>query len=238
MSATQMKFERCEKKYILSVPAYKQLAELLVPQMEIDRYGLCTVSSLYYDTDDYRIIRASAERPVYKEKLRLRAYGTPARDSTVYLELKKKLEGVVYKRRIALPLREAALYLDHGVDPGQDSQIFREIDWFVRRYRPRAKVLLGGDRLALYGKDDPELRITFDFKLRWRDYNLDLAQGSLGQNLLPPDQCLMEIKARQAIPIWLARLLSERELYPCSFSKYGICYKNHILSKGEIRHAG
>ena len=229
MNETKFTFKRTEKKYLLTAEQYEALWERMSPYLEPDDYPLSTVCSIYYDTDDYSLIRHSIEGPVYKEKLRLRSYNVPGQEDPVFVELKKKYKGVVYKRRVQLPEREAAAWLNEGRRPAQDGQMLREIDWFLHSVRPRAKVYLACDRLAWRAKEDPELRITFDESIRWREDRLRMDQGGDGEELLPQGHVLMEIKLPEAAPLWLAHLLSELEVYPTSFSKYGTCYKNYLL---------
>lgn len=238
MTEFQAVFERHEKKYLLTKQQYHTASDFLKQYMEADEHGLHTVCSLYFDTDLFDIIRASNEKPTYKEKLRLRSYGTPGADDTVFLELKKKLEGVVYKRRVPIKLQEAERYLRAGIRPEQGGQIFDEIDWFVRRYRPEARAMLCCDRLALFGKENLAFRVTFDFHIRWRDKDLRLSGGSHGESLIPPHMCLMEVKTGGAIPLWLGRFLSENGIYPTSFSKYGVCYKENLIGQGGASHVG
>ena len=223
-----MVFERHEKKYRLDEDTYQALRARLEEYMQPDQYGRHTISSLYFDTEDFLLIRRSLSRPKYKEKLRLRSYGIPGPDSVVYLELKKKLDGVTYKRRIALPYDQAQGYLFRGERPEKESQILREIDWFRDFYKPRPRVLLFYERIALYGKEDPALRITFDTDIRWRMDKLDPALGDEGRPLLLPGEHLMEIKVAGALPLWLARMLSEMHIYPTSFSKYGNVYREYL----------
>ncbi|MFV0413293.1 MAG: polyphosphate polymerase domain-containing protein [Oscillospiraceae bacterium] len=221
-------FERHEGKYLLTGNQYKVLFERLQEYMLPDEYGLHTISSVYYDTDEFDIIRHSLEKPSYKEKLRLRSYGTPGEADTVFLELKKKCGGITYKRRVPLPLREAERYMQLGEFPHETGQIFYEINWMVNRYNPAAKVVLSYDRLALYGREDSELRITFDANIRWRNDNLSLSEGSYGRLLIGEGERLMEIKTLKTLPYWLSALLSELKIYPVSFSKYGRVYQTHL----------
>ncbi len=218
-----------EKKYLLSGEQYEKLFAALKDHIEPDIYFRSTVCSLYYDTDDFALIRHSIEAPVYKEKLRLRSYGVPGGDDTVFIELKKKFKGMVYKRRLAMSAGAAAAYLAGEAPPPEDSQMTKEIDWFLRQNRVRPKALIACDRTAWVAKDDHELRITFDENLRWREKDLDLTLGSAGEPLTEPGCVLMEIKIPGTAPLWLAHLLSELSLFPTSFSKYGTCYKNHLL---------
>ena len=231
-------FERHEKKYLLSSAQYAALSRALEETMRQDAYGLHTIGSIYYDTDSFDVIRHSLDKPDYKEKLRLRTYGIPRPDDTVFIELKKKLNGVTYKRRIPLTLREATYYLNLGVKPSETGQIFGEIDWFVQQVRPLPKVMLWYDRIALFGSDDPELRVTFDARIRWRDSDLNLSHGDYGQMLIGEGQRLMEIKTLKALPCWLSGLLASLEIYPVSFSKYGRVYQDMLLTGEGMRHAG
>ncbi len=220
----QTVFERTEKKYIITVKQRRQLLEKIREYVKADEYGESTVCSLYFDTDDYRLIRSSLEKPVYKEKLRLRSYFTPKQDSNVFLELKKKYNGVVYKRRRTLDYTTAMDYINNGKLP-DDSQIMKEIDWAMRFYSGlKPKMFIAYDRTAFYSKTDFNLRITFDKNVRFRTDNLELSKGSFGERILSPEMCIMEIKALKAMPLWLTKALNELGIYPGSFSKYGTAY--------------
>lgn len=205
--------------------------EKLAGYMNVDQYGLHTISNIYYDTDNYELIRTSIERPIYKEKLRLRAYGTPGEEDFVFLEIKKKFKGIVYKRRVQLKLREARYYLQEGEQPENSGQILREIDWVWNKYHLVPKVLIAYDRLALFGKEDENLRITFDQNIRFRESVLDLSKGPWGYPLLDPERFLMEIKIPDAMPLWLSKLLNEQRIFPASYSKYGQCYKEYLIDR-------
>ena len=227
-------FKRYEKKYLLNGEQYSAICERLKGKAETDSYGLTTVCNIYYDTEDFYLIRESLEKPDYKEKFRVRSYGVPDENSTVFLEIKKKYDGVVYKRRISLPYKEAADYLERGIPPENRSQIFREIDWLLNFYKAKPKVYIAYDRIAMQGTQEKELRITFDSNIRSRFEDLKLSLGDCGRLLLPKDCYLMEIKAPGAMPIWLARTLSELKIMPVSFSKYGNVYKRKITGLSPV----
>ena len=227
--AIQLSFARIEKKYFLTPEQYKRFQEKLSAFVKPDAYPTYTLCNLYYDTDDYRLIRASLEKPVYKEKLRVRSYGVPAQDAKVFVELKKKYDGIVYKRRITAAPFFADSLLKGFRTAEQKDQITREIEYFQRFYRTQPKVFIAYDREAYQGLDDPELRITFDTNMRYRLDNLTLQAGDFGEPILDTDEILMEIKMPDACPLWLSRLLDECQIYPTSFSKYGACYREHIL---------
>lgn len=227
--AIQCCFERYEKKYCLTLSQQRFLLERMTPYMKKDAYGEYTICNIYYDTDDYRLIRASLEKPVYKEKLRVRSYGVPTDGGRVFVEIKKKYDGVVYKRRITASPADAAAFLRTGKSTQPLGQIGREIAWFQHTYHAGPKVFLAYDRAAFSGADDPAVRITFDTDIRWRTTALDLRRGDSGAPLLPPEQVLMELKLPGACPLWLSRALTDINARQTSFSKYGACYKTYIL---------
>ncbi|MBQ9765784.1 MAG: polyphosphate polymerase domain-containing protein [Lachnospiraceae bacterium] len=231
----QTVFKRYEKKYMLTEVQYKQLLDVIDEHMKVDEYGKHTICNIYFDTDDYRLIRTSIEKPLYKEKLRLRSYGIPGLDSKVFLEIKKKFDGVVYKRRITFPLSTAYSYIDGNTDISvKNEQIRREIDYFMDYYHPTPKMYIAYDRIAYFCEDDKDFRITFDSNIRFRKDELLLERGDHGEKLLADDMHLMELKIAGAIPLWLVSALSEYKIYPTSFSKYGTIYKK-LLTKGEIK---
>ncbi len=222
-------FRRYEKKYLLTQEQYKAVLAGMASYMKADVYPHYSISNIYYDTGGYDLIRDSLEKPVYKEKLRMRSYGVPGWETPVFVEIKKKFEGVVYKRRITMRMQDAARYLG-GVQKGDGSQISREIDYFMQLYRPQPRAFIAYDREAYAAADGGELRITFDTALRARSNDLDLRAGDHGVLLLGEDYYLMEIKIPGSVPLWLARLLSENGIFSTSFSKYGAYYKQFILS--------
>ncbi|MBQ9120015.1 MAG: polyphosphate polymerase domain-containing protein [Lachnospiraceae bacterium] len=224
-------FKRVEKKYLLNREQYDALLQVMEAHMQIDEYGLSKICNVYFDTENDELIRTSIEKPPYKEKLRLRSYGVPKPDGKVYLEIKKKYDSIVYKRRIALKLSEAEDYLLRGIRPQKDSQILREIDYFINFYHPIPKLYLAYDRTAYYGKEDADFRMTFDSGIRSRREDLSLGSGDHGTQLRDDDYHLLEIKAVGAYPLWLAKALSELQIFPTSFSKYGSVYKQEVLAK-------
>lgn len=233
--AIQTTFARIEKKYVVTDKQYRAMCTALSGYVEPDKFGAYTICNIYYDTSDYALIRASLDKPVYKEKLRLRSYGVPNDSSRVFVELKKKFDGVVYKRRITMPLMQARNYLSRTMQPAQDTQIRREIDWFLQFYQPQPTVFLAYDRVAYTCPAQPELRLTFDSKLRWRENALDLAAGDYGEFLTPPGTRILEIKIPGAMPLWLSAILDKLEIYPASFSKYGTYYKQQVLGNRQAK---
>ncbi|MCQ2427069.1 MAG: polyphosphate polymerase domain-containing protein [Clostridia bacterium] len=219
-------FERIEKKYRLSEEKTEQLLLKIGQRLIPDEHGKSLVCNAYLDTADYRMIRASIDAVDYKEKLRIRSYGVPGANSTVFLELKKKYSGVVYKRREAMRLSEAMILIKTGIRPFE-SQIISELDAALSRNgRPLPAALIYYEREAYYAADDPSLRITFD-----RD--IVCLFGSPGfddvrpkSKVLPSGSVLMEIKVGGAMPLWLTHALSDLSVYPSTFSKYGTAFIN------------
>lgn len=223
-------FKRYEKKYILDERQYQAVLRATQKFTVPDKYGQSEVCSIYYDTPDRRLIRASQEKPVYKEKLRLRSYGVPKDSSDCFLELKKKYKGVVYKRRIVAPYSDGVAYME-GNGELESSQIKNEIEYFKKYYgvlSPSVDIFYS--RLAFYDAADPNVRLTFDSDILYRDYELDLKNGIYGERVLPEGLYLMELKTAGAMPLWTAEMLTRLKIYPSSFSKYGTAYKN-ILNK-------
>ena len=227
MSEIQCSFQRIEKKYLLTYSQYRAMKRGMAPYVRPDAFSNYAICNVYFDTEDYQLIRTSLEKPVYKEKLRVRSYGVPGNRDKVFVELKKKYDGVVYKRRITLEAQEAAAYLA-GARLRNESQISREIDWFMKSYQPVPKAFIGYDREAYAGRENPELRVTFDTNLRGRGADVDLRAGDYGQLILPEETVLLELKIPGSAPMWLARLLSENEIFSTSFSKYGTWYKQQM----------
>lgn len=230
MTAYQDVFKRYENKYLISPQQFDQIKRLIEPYMEADTYGTHTIGNLYYDTENFELIRHSIDKPVYKEKLRLRCYGIPKSGDLVFVEIKKKYKGIVYKRRVQMALLEATDYLNHQHCRGMSNQILKEIDWFMTLYHLSPKVFIGYERTAYFGREDQALRITFDQNIRFREAELDLSKGSYGSPLIENDLLIMEIKIPDVLPLWLSQMLTQLAIYPSSFSKYGSCYKNYLLA--------
>lgn len=233
MAGIQTVFERTEKKYVISEEQYKSILSAMQQKTEKDQYGEYTICNIYYDTENYELVRHSIEKPVFKEKLRMRSYGTPQPDSPVFLEIKRKFNGTVYKRRITLPYEEMMRFVETGEYPYPDNQVQKEIDFFIKSYSPKPKVYLAYDREAYVGTDDAALRITFDSNIRSRESELSLSAGDYGTVLLDKSRKVMEIKTDSAFPVWLCSALNENNIFPASFSKYGSVYVSKLLSVKE-----
>ncbi len=225
----QETYKRYEKKYILTQEQYRHLMLVLGGIFQPDVYGCHRICNVYFDTPDYRLIRASIEKPLYKEKLRLRSYGeTIGLDTKVYVELKKKFESVVYKRRMEMRFEDARKYLYYGIAPKEQGQIFSELDYTIRRYGLRAMAYIAYEREARICQMDPEIRATFDWDIIGRSGELDLQVEPYGKPILEEEKILMELKLPGVMPVWLSRILGELAIYPASYSKYGMYYTRYV----------
>ena len=219
-------FERRELKYRITDAQRAALEAAFGTQMIPDEHGESTICNIYYDTADYRLIRASLEKPAYKEKLRLRSYGVTEPGGEVFLELKKKYKGIVYKRRITPPEDAAGEFIAGRAPLGEHGQIGREIEYFTVFYAPLLPAVhLSYERSAWFSREDRDLRITFDKSIRFRQEDVSLTLPAGGRRILPEGESLMEIKAAAALPLWLVSELDTLGIYQSTFSKYGEAYK-------------
>lgn len=227
-------FQRHEIKFLVTGEQRARMEEAFASRMMPDSHGESTICNVYYDTPDFRLIRTSLEKPVYKEKLRLRSYGPAAPEDMVFLELKKKYNDIVYKRRISIPCAAAENFFAGRSPLPECGQIGREIGYFHHFYRSlRPTVYLCYDRTAYFSRESTDLRVTFDRNICWRQEAIRLTAPVGGRQILSPDFSLMEIKAAAAVPLWLVSLLSKNCIRQTSFSKYGEAYKTILARSGR-----
>ena len=235
----QAVFKRYEIKYMVTAAQKERILKAMEPYMEADRFGRSTVRNLYFDTDDFVLARHSIAKPDYKEKLRIRSYAKADAGSTVFVELKRKFDGVVYKRRIGLPEADAMKWMagvrNETIEAELDKespQVAAEIEYFAGLYKGLKPVIyLSYDREAYRMREGAavsdggsEFRVTFDSNIFCRETELTLASEAYGTPILEDGMFLMELKCPGAIPLWLTKVLSEEHIYKTSFSKYGRAY--------------
>lgn len=233
MQQAKLLFQRYEKKYLLTEAQYTRVVEAIREKMIPDAHARYSIKNIYFDTEDYDLIRTSVDGADYKEKLRLRAYGTWDRNTNnrVFLEIKKKYDGIVYKRRIGMAFPDAMFYVFSGERPeGLNDLEASEFDFFLKRHRIVNRTFLTYDREAYAASDGSELRITFDTNIRYQTsgFYFDEKQAS---EQVPVMGVLMEIKNPMSMPLWVAQMLSKYQIRPYSFSKYGAVYRNSILKE-------
>ncbi|MBE5926650.1 MAG: polyphosphate polymerase domain-containing protein [Lachnospiraceae bacterium] len=230
-------FNRYEKKYMIDDDTYQMLQKKLSSYMRGDKHHedeeFYTICNVYFDTKDNELIRRSIDKPIYKEKLRLRSYGVPDINQEVFLEIKKKYKKIVNKRRTSIVLKDAYEFIRTGVIPDgnekQNMQVLKEIQYFIKVYGElEPAVYIAYDRKALFGIEEPNLRITFDKNIRTRRYDIELEKGDAGREISPEGKWLMEIKSHKAMPLWLSDILNMNNILPNSFSKYGTEYRDMV----------
>lgn len=231
----QTTFKRYEIKYLLTQKQKEIILQAMEPYMKLDDYGRTTIRNIYFDTDTFRLIRRSLEKPTYKEKLRIRSYQRTASEDPVFVELKKKYKSVVYKRRLTLPEAQVISSFEQGLPLPVHSQIANEIEYFRTYYDDlHPTVFLSYEREAFYSLDGGDFRVTFDENILYRQQDLSLSSDIYGIPVIDPDQTLMEIKTSGGLPLWMSHELNRLGLYQTSFSKYGRAYQ-HIYTKSKMK---
>lgn len=233
-------FNRQEIKYLLSDDDKNALLDIIGNYMDSDPFNKdgkpYSICNIYLDTPSDELIIKSLEKPAFKEKIRLRSYGTAKLTDTVYLESKKKFDSVVNKRRTAFILQDAYDYFEKRIIPDfakQNKQVMKEIDYIMHFYDLAPRVFISYDRLAFFEKGNSDFRLTIDKNIQTRRTDLRLDIPASGNQLLPEGKWLMEAKAFKAFPLWFVKFLSSRKIYSTSFSKYGAEYKNYIETKNK-----
>ena len=228
-------FKRREMKFLLDEERYEKIRQAVSEFMTEDEFGLHTIMNIYLDNRNNDLIRSSLGKPIYKEKVRLRCYGTKAEDdSEAFLEIKKKYRGLTYKRRFEGKYKELHDYITDGIKPETRGQVFEELDYLIGRMSLKPKIVMCYDREAFYGNDDREFRVTFDGAIRYRRNDLDLRSGDSGAYMMTQPFRVMEVKSVGAIPMQLVRVLSEMKVYHGSFSKYGSIYSSEVRQKFNV----
>ncbi len=227
-------FKRREMKFLLTEDQYKVISQGIAPYMTEDEFGLHTILNIYFDNLNDDLVRYSLGKPAFKQKLRLRAYGSAAGDDDeAFLEIKKKYRGITYKRRLEMSYKELFDYAVNGILPEKRGQVFEEIDYLRNHMNLLPRIVICYDREAFFGNDDKEFRVTFDSNIRSRTNDLDLRSGDYGERLANAPYRIMEVKSAGAIPRWLVDILSENRIYHGSFSKYGTIYQNRLKAASD-----
>lgn len=229
----QQVFRRTETKYIITEKEYRALMDLIEPYLMKDRYFKGTNCSIYYDDGSRYLAIHSLEKPLYKEKIRLRSYGVPTLNDTVFLEIKKKYKGIGSKRRIPVKLSDFYQYEKTGKLNADNAYIKQELDECFNRYSLKPAMFLAYDRTAFCDKENPTFRVTFDRNVRSRLTDLRLEKGDQGKKFFENGEIVMEVKALDKYPFYFVRALSKLKIYPASFSKYGrvtekVIYHNNL----------
>ena len=223
-------FKRYEAKYKIKQIKQKAFLAAISEYIEPAKFRKYMVQNLYYDTEDWEVIRQSIEKPLYKEKMRLRYYGNKpynkrtGEDTSLFLEMKKKYMGEVYKRRIEIPVEKLYGKDIRDVVADEPSQISQELAFYLQTNPVSEKLYISYQREAYTGVKEKDLRITFDTEVQYRLEELSFQSTLKGRSPLSPETVILEIKTQEGIPLWLTNALSEYKIFPVTFSKCGICY--------------
>ena len=213
---------------------YEEIKRTIQDYMIEDEHGKSTVCNIYFDSSFYELISHSITKPFFKEKIRLRSYNIPDATTPVFLEIKRKCDDIVSKRRIQMSFENFENYMRNrnSIDI-QNLQIKAELDYYFDRYNLRPTMYISYEREAFYQKDNMDFRITFDSSVIAREYDLNIASQNYGASILERDKYIMEVKTLGAMPLWLVKKLSQLQIMPCGFSKYGEAYTQLILKAND-----
>ncbi|MGM9857711.1 MAG: polyphosphate polymerase domain-containing protein [Bacilli bacterium] len=237
-------FKRREKKFLITQEQYEALLPTILEHMNYDKFCIggnrYLIRNIYLDTDTNTLIRISTSKPKFKEKIRIRKYGTwnDGRDE-YFLEIKRKINKIVTKRRIKLTYAQLNDFLNNNIKPEKhkalNKQIVNELEYFLSLYKVKNKAFLYYERLAFFDKEDPNFRVSFDTNIRSRRNSFDFDDSSYEKELINDNQLLMEVKINNAFPLWFTKELSRLKIYSGSFSKYGTDFKQSV-KKGEFTY--
>lgn len=236
----QVNFQRVEEKYMVTKKQKDELLKRMSDYIEKDKYFISNIYNIYFDTENSDIIAYSISKPAFKDKFRIRSYGLPKLEDDIFLEIKVKYKGVVGKRRTTMKLKDFYKMIDTNnfEDNNKElsnDQILNEFKYYYKYYKLRPAIFVAYDRESYKGIQDEGLRITFDKNLRSRRENLKLENDEKNLKFFKEEKYLVEIKTLNSLPLWLTRILSDLDIMPISFSKYGKIYESEIynLRKGE-----
>ena len=242
------RFNRFELKYLIGGKVrdalLPDLLPYVVPDPEGGESGTYKVTSLYYDTDDLYFFRSKIEGIRFRRKVRIRQYGdfSAAPDALTMLEIKQRIGRTTQKRRLALPLAESVALckaeLERTWDDARDREVAGEIEFLVRNLRLRPTCLVSYVRQAFMGgRYEPGLRVTFDQNL-WASPGADGFTPGTRHHFLSPDLLVMEVKANDAVPQWVSRMLARHGCEIERFSKYvtGIAHMRVMRDRAEVSH--
>lgn len=230
-------FRRYEKKFLLTLEQWQSLLPTLESHMDIDPFCLnkqpYNVRTVYFDTDDYDVIRKSLDGPQFKEKLRMRKYGHyDVISDEVYFEIKRKFKGIGTKRRVKCTESEVDSLIKQGTMPVRTDyyavQILNEIGYYLSVNKVKPAVFISYRRLAYTDRENKQFRLTIDQDILTRRDDFDFSHGPKGRHLIDDNHRLMEVKVGKAMPLWFAQALSEHKIYLTSFSKYGKDFESRM----------
>ena len=234
------RFNRFELKYVVTsaqVEALKQdLDTQMLPDHNASLDGSYNVTSLYYDTADFAFMRAKREGIKFRRKLRIRRYGDDE-DAAVFVEIKQRINRTTQKRRMSLPLAEAYTLcsgqLEYSGQDEADAVVADEVTFLARALALQPTCVVGYRRNAFVGgRYEPGLRVTFDHSLWTAPASSGLSSTGERHVVAAPSLMIMEVKANNAVPLWLANMLARHRCELRRYSKY--CAGAQLLRKLEL----
>jgi hypothetical protein len=225
---------RYECKYLVLEAWVPEIRRIIGPFVRPDRFapqagGMYRISSLYLDSPDLQLLRMAREGWSERMKLRARTYSERQEDP-VFLEVKRRFNGVVHKTRARLaraevraPLRSHAWGAPARSGPSELRQFVHLAQHFAVRPVRHVRYL----REAYESRGGEPVRVTFDRAL-------EQAEGRDGE--LSPDGSrwrplglegvVLELKFTGGFPLWMGALVARFELERRSISKYSLAMES------------
>lgn len=229
-------FSRFELKYILTRDQQDLFTRILPDYVNRDprgdKYGRYSITSLYYDTENYQAYWDKIEGHKFRRKVRVRIYGNPTAtpETLCFAEIKQRINKTLQKKRVFISYASAEALCGASADipeeaemTEEDQQTVSEIRYLQSTLQLRPAAVVSYDRLAFEGSEyDDGLRVTFDTNLKGRTHNLTLqgTDNSDNEFFIPPEWCIMEIKVNYRIPYWLTEVIGKYHFTLRRVSKY------------------
>ena len=251
---------RCEFKYQITAEQMPAIKAAISPYCNVDPFvgnagGRYTITSLYLDTVDRRFYWATENQVHARMKLRVRTYGM-ASEGPVFLEIKRRFGDAQSKSRVQVPRDE----WQAAVIPGGDEQfqnwkldsrkmeIVKDFSAIAGGYALEPVCCVRYDRDSYVGRLNPDVRITFDQRIRtchshdWalHPHEVDYLPVDYPYNFGAPEpRLVLEIKFDMHLPIWLIDLVRQFDLKRESFAKYVSCVNrlqdDHLRYRTDLR---
>lgn len=220
---------RHDIKYIIDEKTVGELRKcLLANNMRKQIHDSDLVVSAYCDTDDFASIRKCIDDPKHKEKIRIRSYGPIGDDDLAYLEIKRKENGLLTKRRVKVRYGDIPGILSGSQK--MQGEFGDELDDFLSRYpNSEPRIRISYERESYKAEDESsDLRVTLDHDIRYKVGKGIRLDGSDGTCLMSPRRYIIEIKTLGETPKWLDMFFKSRSLKPRSYSKYAKAYTKAV----------
>ena len=237
----QTKFKRIETKYLVHKDVLARLEEDFKNHLIPDDYPTSTITNIYFDSSDFRMIQDALAHKNDRKKIRMRFYNShPSLDSQAFLEIKQKdSQGVGHKFRVTASAESILDYVQYGIRSPEisDESLSEQLEKLRLRHSGIFPMMyIYYDRFSMKGIDDPKVRVTIDHNLIYRDEAVMVGAGKYGRPLVDKGYVIMEIKVPGACPDWLTAILNKHQLVNQSFSKYGNAYlKSQAAKKGILQ---